>query len=286
MMNIYQMRRLLKKSKKTILSLMITSNLHTHSFYCGHGHGTPSEYVQKASSMGLKLLGMSEHLPFSNRFLSKSRMDKSEMPNYERDVKALKESADIDVLLGYEADYYPRYKGWIEEVHDRVDYLTFGVHFIRNKDGDLITPFSNELTVDDLTRYCGQFVDAVETDMFTFAAHPDLFYSGRPVWDENAISLSKDLISVALEHNLPLEINANGLIKRLKLKRPNYPFCEFWHLAEAMGATVIVGFDSHEVENLEIANDLVSQFVKENDLSFSQSYLDGGKIKFRKMDQQ
>ncbi len=261
---------------------MIISNLHTHSFYCGHGHGTPLEYVQKATSMGLKLLGISEHLPFSNHFLSRSRMDNSMMPTYEADVRALKENADIDVLLGYEADYYKKYKGWIEDVHARVDYLTFGVHFVRNKEGDLITPFSNELTVDDLVRYGKQFQDAVETDLFTFAAHPDLFYSGRPIWDENAISLSKDLISIAIEHNLPLEINANGLIKTQKMHRPNYPYNEFWHLADAMGATIIVGFDSHEVENLEIANKLVSQFVDENKLEFSQSYLVDGRIEFRK----
>ncbi len=261
---------------------MIISNLHTHSFYCGHGHGTILEYEQKAEQMGLKLLGISEHLPLPDNKFSKSRMALSDMETYEEDVKAIKANSKIDVLLGYEADYYPKYSSWVSKVKQRVDYLTFGVHFLFNKEGKLLTPFSNKLELDDLKQYFKQYKDAVESGYFTFAAHPDLFYSGRPVWDAEAIALSKDIITLANEHNLPLEINGNGLIKTLEQHRPNYPFNKFWELAMENNATIIVGFDAHEVKNLELANKLATEFCQENQIEFSQSYLIDGKITFKK----
>ncbi len=50
-------------------------NLHTHSFYCGHGHGHIAEYVQAAASTSLKALGFSEHCPFpDDRYRSTRRM--------------------------------------------------------------------------------------------------------------------------------------------------------------------------------------------------------------------
>ncbi len=260
---------------------MITSNLHTHSFYCGHGHGTISEYVQKGKDLGLKVLGFSEHLPFPNNKLSRSRMDFSQMSSYESDVLSFKADKDIKILLGYEADYFENYYDYMSQIKERVEFLTFGVHYIKTSAG-YISPFVDKLGVAELTQYFNQFKAAMESKLFTFAAHPDLFYSGYLKWDENAISVSKDMIALSKEYDIPLEINGNGLLKTIRNHQPNYPYHKFWDLAFEEGAKVIVGFDAHEVEDLKNSGDELNKFCSTYNYKYYQSELEDNKLVFKK----
>jgi Histidinol phosphatase and related hydrolases of the PHP family len=159
---------------------MIKANIHTHSFYCGHGHGTIYEYRREAERLGLGILGFSEHLPLPDGRHARTRMANSLMGAYEADVKKEKEESKISILLGYETDYYPEYFGYVEEIRQRVDYLTFGVHYVKTKDG-MKSPFSDKLDKADLIQYGRQYEQAVRTGFFSFAAHPDLFQRVRPM---------------------------------------------------------------------------------------------------------
>ena len=61
-------------------------NLHTHSFYCGHGSGTIKEYADFAQASGYEVFGFSEHIPFPDNHFKSSRMDYSRKALYEADV--------------------------------------------------------------------------------------------------------------------------------------------------------------------------------------------------------
>ena len=82
----------------------MTYNLHTHSFYCGHGSGMIKEYADRAEEKDFDILGFSEHIPFRDGFLSKSRMPYGDYASYESDVRKEKERRPFPVLLGYEVD--------------------------------------------------------------------------------------------------------------------------------------------------------------------------------------
>lgn len=268
---------------------MIDGNLHTHSFYCGHGHGQIEEYVEKAKAIGLGILGFSEHLPLPDNKFSKSRMSFNEMPLYEEDVKRYENDDGIKILLGYEADYYPHYHKYTSDVKSRVDYLTFGVHFVyREEEKRYVSPFTTDLNLKDLNQYFMQYNAALESGLFLFAAHPDLVYMGYTSFDSNLKALFRDIIKVSKEFNIPLEINGNGLLKRQRLGKETYPVSEFWDMAFGEDMVVISGYDAHEVEDLENSKNLLSSFCRERgyDKLLSEIAYENGELSIRKRDLQ
>ena len=89
------------------------ANYHTHTPRCGHAQGSEQEYVDAALSSGLKLLGFSDHTPypFPDGYRSTFRMLPEELPDYVATVNGLKEkyAGQLEIHLGVEAEYYPKY---------------------------------------------------------------------------------------------------------------------------------------------------------------------------------
>lgn len=226
-------------------------NLHTHSVYCGHATGTVNEYASYAEEKGFEVFGFSEHIPFPDNHYKSSRMDYSEKKRYEADVRREGERA-MKVLLGYECDYAPAWKGYFEDVLGEVDYLISGTHYLKRENGEPVTPFYPPFSSKDFVIYVNSTLKAMESGLFSFIAHPDVFLCTKP-FDKCAYSASVDLISAAVELDIPLEINSNGMIKADA--NPNggcgYPNKEFWTLAKDMGAKAVLSSDAHKVENLD-----------------------------------
>lgn len=259
-----------------------TYNIHTHSFYCGHGSGTIAEYVKEAEAKGLDLLGFSEHCPFPDNFLHRSRMDYSMMSSYERDVRKQKEESGIQILLGYECDYFPRYREYLASLRERVDYLVTGTHFIERADGSRVSPFSSILTVDELYRYRDQLIGALESGLFDYAAHPDLFMAGSASWDDVHKRVAREIIGEAVSLSIPLEINGNGMLKRQAPDRFCYPFGPFWSLASKMGADVILSTDAHSTANLVLTKERLEIFAHQHGVRLVRPFFENGKLKWRR----
>ena len=202
----------------------MTYNLHTHSFYCGHGSGTIKEYADRAEEKGFDILGFSEHIPFRDGFLSKSRMPYGDYVSYENDVKKEKERRPFPVLLGYEVDYFASRHGYYEEVKDRVDYLIAGTHYIFRSDGSIKGAFAT-LDKEDMKYYAKQTLKALSSGLFSFFAHPDAYLSATP-FDAEARAIAIDILDTAEDLGIPLEINGNGIAQGR-----GYPSPDFWRLA-------------------------------------------------------
>ena len=230
-------------------------NLHTHSFYCGHGSGKIGEYAEEAERNGFSLLGFSEHCPFPDEFLSRSRMPYSARNAYESDVRAL--SASFPVLLGYEVDYFPGRKGYYEEVLEDVDYLITGTHYIPRKDGSMVSVFDADLTSSDLSVYADAVIKAMESGLFSFTAHPDVFLSSHP-FDEESKAISRAILEAAKDLGMPLELNGNG-----HLKGRGYPSREFWETAKDMGIPALLSSDAHRVQDLAAPFDFLRSFAED-----------------------
>ncbi len=217
-------------------------NLHTHSFYCGHGSGKLSEYADEAELNDFSLLGFSEHCPFPDAFLSRSRMPYSMMEVYEKDVRSLRR--DFPVILGYEVDYLPSKRDYIERLKDRVDYLIGATHFIFRPDGTMVSVFGRKLTDDDILRYADRVAEAISSRLFSFCAHPDVFLSSHE-FDKTSERASEIILDAASAFSMPLEMNGNGY-----LKGRGYPSREFWQRAAARGIPALLSSDAHEVKDL------------------------------------
>lgn len=250
-------------------------NLHTHSFYCGHGTGTIKEYADYAEEKGFDLLGFSEHVPFPDNHFSSSRMDYSLKGVYESDVRAEKDRG-MKVLLGYECDYIPKWKGYFEDIKGSVDYLIAGTHYLKNSEGDIVTPFHGPFTQKDYPLYVKNVIDAMSSGLFLFMAHPDVFLCNIP-FDNEAKAASKDIVDAAVDLDLPLEFNSNGLYKASlsNIQGAGYPNKGFWEIAIDRGVRTVLSSDAHAVVNLDKYLDQVLSLAESFRIDLLEPILDG-----------
>lgn len=224
------------------------ANYHTHTHRCRHASGTEEEYVQAALSMGLTTLGFSDHTPcwFGCDYYSTYRMFPEQLPDYVETVLSLRKKygGKVDIPLGLEAEYYPAYfPEMLEKVRDAgIEYLLLGQHFGGNEIGE---HYCGRPTADKaiLKQYCHQTADAMYTGLFSYLAHPDLFYytGSRKKYREHMQVVCR----AARDCGLPLEINLLGIFSGR-----NYPDPVFWELAAEEGCTVVLGRDAHSVQQI------------------------------------
>jgi len=249
-------------------------NLHTHSFYCGHGNGTIAEYVTVAKEEKLSVLGFSEHCPVPEDRWRKTRMAYASRPSYEADVRSAKEkNSSLQILLGYECDYFPEYDSYYRELKEQVDYLIMAVHFIQLPEEKDIPLHHRALGKRELYAYTDEYLRAMRSGLFLFGAHPDLFALNYLPWDDDAVSCSKAILSEAEHLHLPLEVNAYGLRKPMvhapEGDRRGYPVLPFWSLAKEYDVQVVASADAHTPEALCGYDALCSDFIKPTGIRFA-----------------
>jgi histidinol-phosphatase (PHP family) len=233
-------------------------NYHTHTFRCNHAEGDASDYAQAALDKGLTLVGITDHTPLpDNRWLY-MRMGISALPVYARAIEESQTKyADLTILKGMECEWAPEYHNFFDEVllgEYGFDYLILGCHFFPfqgswlSSHGDIVNPRR-------LVAYTEFLMESMQSGLFAFVAHPDLFGLSYLEWDENTKAASREILSAAQELDLPLEINGYGLAKRkVRTKqgeRTAYPWLPFWELSRDYKIKVIVNSDAHDPDYVD-----------------------------------
>lgn len=241
------------------------ANYHTHTWRCNHAMGQESEYVENAIAAGLQILGFSDHSPylFPEGHNSWFRMRPEQLEDYVQTILALRRQyqGKIDIPIGLEMEYYPDLIGdLLPLLRDQpLDYLILGQHVLGNEVGE---PFPGTPTEDKtlLQRYCDQSIDAMQSGLFTYFAHPDLCHY---IGDDTRF-YSQQMRRICQESNscaVPLEINILGISEK-----KHYPNPRFWEIAAEENCSVILGRDAHKPEQLldkrsaKKALELVQQF--------------------------
>lgn len=224
------------------------ANYHSHTVRCNHAVGTQREYVERAIEGGYKIFGFSDHTPypFDGGYRSTFRMLPEQLEGYVRETLDLKAEYknDIDIRLGLEVEYYPRYfEALLRLCADYpIEYFILGQHALNNEfDG----VYPGRPTEDEavLAKYCAQVVEALETGRFLYLAHPDMInYTGPAEIYEKHI---RGLCSTLKKLGVPAEINFLGLIEHR-----NYPNPRFWKIAGEEGVETVFGADSHAPERV------------------------------------
>ena len=228
--------------------IQLIANYHTHTWRCNHASGVEMEYVENGLRMGLQILGFSDHSPyiFPGEYYSSFRMRLEQLDEYAETILALRAhyAGRIDIPLGLELEYYPNlFPQLLPILREKpVDYLLLGQHFI----GDEYDGIYNGLTTSDvriLRRYCDQTIDALQTGVFTYAAHPDLLhFCGDPKKYKEEM---RRICVEARSCGIPLEVNLLGIANGR-----HYPNPLFWELAAEEGCDVILGRDAHSPDAL------------------------------------
>ena len=228
-------------------------NLHTHSNYCDHAIGGIEDYVASAMAKGLDVLGFTEHAPIPGDPISCNMMMRN-LPAYVRDVNGAKEKHPIRIFLAAECDYEPVLRRYYrDELKGRYgfDYLICSIHLYVDHDTRKMAFVSQSK---DFTRYLSDYVarycSALESKIFLFGCHPDLFRASYLPWDDNAKAAAKDIIQCAASVDIPLEMNRAGLL-RTPVNAPEgtrnpYTTYEFYEMARDAGIRFILSSDAHD----------------------------------------
>ncbi len=223
-------------------------NFHTHTFRCLHADGEDEAYVLAALENGFSKIGFSDHTPWPYKdFVSGMRMEASELPDYVASIRALQEKyrGKIEILLGLECEYFPAYFPWLKQQIETyaLDYLILGHHFSPSEISGFYN--GNLRTTEQLAYYRDDVIAGMESGLFAYLAHPDLFMNGYQEFDEHSEAVSRAVIEAAVRTNTPLEFNLLGYVRGKHNGRPGYPYPAFWKLAGEAGATAILGIDAH-----------------------------------------
>ena len=280
---------------------MKKTNFHTHTYRCGHANGSEEEMVCSAIKMGIEELGISEHVPLPHyrqhllkslvairgprSFLSlvhafiqngpSMRMPYPDMENYLDKIKECQDKYQdqIRIYKGFEAEgleeYFDYYQSLLYE--HKVDYLILGHHFHKHCVHSDYYGKEN-MKKKDIYQYCNDVEKALETGLFSYLAHPDLFLIGYKEFDLDARTVSQRICEKAKELNIPLEVNAGGIRRGLRNVNGEmiyaYPNTHFWKIAGEVGNDVILGFDAHDPSDFnEAMYTQLLDFCKDNNLN-------------------
>ena len=219
------------------------ANYHTHTPRCNHANGTEQQYADAALQAGLKILGFSDHTPyiFPGEYYSTFRMRLSQLDDYVQAVLRVRKeyAGKLDIPLGLELEYYPGLLPKLLPIlrDQPMDYLILGQHFIGN---EYDAPYSGLVTDDKevVRQYCRQSMEAMNTGLFTYFAHPDLIHY-QDDWKFYMDSV-RPMCAEAKQCGVPLEINLLGI-----REGRHYPNRYFWEMAAEEGCDVILGVDAH-----------------------------------------
>lgn len=245
-------------------------NYHTHTKRCGHALGEDEEYVLEAIKIGIKELGFSDHIPFPDISQPGVRMDYSLLEDYISSISNLREKYkdQIKIYIGFEAEYFPQINSYYKELLQRVDYLICGQHFALADEGYLyVGRLKNDPKI--VNEYVKNVIAAMESGMFSYIAHPDIFLRSYTIRDEFIESKIREICEASERTHIPLEINLEGMNRKVSYNDPLgdsfYPFPFFWRIVGEYNVDVILGADVHDPKDFErdydeYARQIVSNF--------------------------
>ncbi len=236
-------------------------NYHTHTARCFHASGTDREYVEKAIKAGVKTLGFADHAPlaFTQGPIYYMRMPINQLEEYAKSVNDLKKEyeKDIDILLGFELEYFPKtHRKEIEVLRSvKPDYILLGQHYFEHGNE---WHYSGWIEGNDvlLHNYISLIIEGLETGDFLYLAHPDL-----PGLNFSKKAVEKEYLRLcekAKTLHIPLEINLLGLQSGRR-----YPDRRFWEMAGTVGNRAVLGVDAHNPNELLLPTEVQArEFAK------------------------
>ena len=163
----------------------------------------------------------------------------------------------------WSASTCPKYRTYLEDEllgRHGFDYLIGGAHYYpdpgRAPAADAwVGTYGGTTDARQLGAYAGHVVDMMESGLFAFIAHPDLFGNCYADWDEDTAACSRDIIAASKATGVPLEVNALGLRKQARRGPdpafPLYPWRPFWELCAEYEVAVLVNADAHSPADLQ-----------------------------------
>lgn len=261
-------------------------NFHTHTYRCGHAQGEAEEYVLAAIKAGYKRLGFSDHGPFPNFIQQGMRMNFEELENYVKDINSLKEKYkdQIEIYCGVEIEFTPSYLDYYKKLLTdyHLDYLVMGNHLMMNN-AECLWYFERPNSIENLDDYINNSIAGLKSGLFSIFAHPDIILNSfTDKCDKEILNKLKILEQVAIENDIPLEINMQGYREKLEkcgsVNAPMfnnsycYPYESYWATLKNSKVKVIVSLDAHNPSYFKDDNfGFAKYLIEKYNLNFTQN---------------
>ena len=243
---------------------------HTHHYRCGHAVGTLREYVEQAVKLKLDQIGLSDHMPIihlpKGKKLEGIGMEVFEIEKYVSEALALKEEykKDIDIKVGLEADYIPKYEKEIEKLLSPYpfDYLIGSVHFLGEWDFSDSRQISGwrKRSVDDIfEEYFYTVENAAKSGLYNIVGHFDVVKKFGHNPRKNMDPVIKQTLKSIKESDMVMEINTSGL----RIVNEIYPSPKILKQAVEMGIDFTFGSDAHKPEDVFWGIENAGELLKE-----------------------
>ncbi len=227
----------------------MNKNYHMHTTRCNHASGTDEEYILAAMEAGFTEIGFTDHscwIPKENE-TPRIRMKPEQLQEYVMSLRALRDKykGQINILIGLECEYFEDRMEWLKDQIDlyELDYIILGNHFHEVDHFDYYYGrYENKSQL--LIDYLEDSIKAMQTNLYTIFAHPDLFMRGYQKWDKDVEEMSRKLCISAKENDVILEYNLGGL-RGVIGGDTFYPYDKFWEIAKEVGCKAIIGIDAH-----------------------------------------
>jgi len=236
---------------------MKRTSFHTHTFRCKHATGEVIDYARSAFEAGSRTLGISDHAALPDNRWPEARMSFGELDAYGTAIESARAALpEMEILKGMECEYDAGYHGYFKDelLGERdYDYLIGAGHYTP-LGGSWINSFEGLNTPVALTAYSRYLTQMMETGLFAFIAHPDLFGCSNASWNADLEACSRDILQAAEATDTPLEINGYGFrkpkVESAEGPRPRYPWRPFWEMAADYRVQVICNADAHRPKDV------------------------------------
>ena len=216
----------------------ILADLHTHTIFSRHAYSTAYENIIAAKNVGLKYVALTDHF-FGDGSILENRNELTRLKFAEKDIN--KCALGTCVIGGVELNL-----GQKIEKPERIKNLSWcisGLHdfFVSLEELSLIDVFN---FFREATCYCKGFAH-IERELEKIA---NKRYSDSPL-DLEIKKFLKNLVILAKEENIYLEVNENSITKS---DTGNYERMEYLiELAKDNGNEIYLGTDSHFAGNID-----------------------------------
>ena len=256
---------------------MLPYNLHSHTFRCGHATGEDEEFVLAAIKAGFKELGFSDHVFLPGVSQPGIRGEAFELEGYIDSVLALREKYkdQIKIYLGFECEWYgPAFEGYYKSLLEKrgFDFLIMGQHcFLERNHLTWYFSLGPELGP---KRYANDLIDGMQSGLFTYVAHPDIYVAWCGEWNKRAYDIAHRIAFTSKLTGIPLEINCGYRESIETIARADcltYPSNYFWDIVGEYGCPVVIGVDAHnplDYEKTQYA--FYEEFAKKHRLNLLQ----------------
>lgn len=238
-------------------------NYHSHTTRCMHAVGTEEEYVLQAIEAGMDVLGFADHSPwpYQSDFVADMRMHISQLEDYISTVRALERryAGQIRIHCGLECEAFPEFYPWLKGLLEAgtIDYCLLGNHYDTSDEKNSGPYFGRCSTPERAYRYMETTIAGMESGLFMYLAHPDLFLHRYPVFDAAAEQVCREICRTAKRLDMPVEFNLLGYKRNPDSRRRGfvgYTSDEFWQIAAETGNRAVIGLDAHEPKALDCAS--------------------------------